>query len=242
MHDTIFAGIWLSASLRESCRSEQRRRAWLPGRRRRRRSPLKAKVAAKTKSKAKTKSSARTTRRTKSPLRKAKSKSARQDQDRKPQPCPGPRRRPRASQRRQPRHRPNRPSLCLDPTTPASSNPQASAPSGFQVEGTNGNAPFTLKLHRGEGMTLVAMNWKNGQPPQDFVGFAIEYQEPGGSQYYALNNRLGFLDSGRQCRSCHPLDASIADPEIPMGAFPTQCRSRRRLQISRHAHVHGCAG
>jgi phosphatidylserine/phosphatidylglycerophosphate/cardiolipin synthase-like enzyme len=52
-----------------------------------------------------------------------------------------------------------------------------------------------LKLHRGEGMTLVAMNWKNGQPPQDFVGFAIEYQEPGGSQYYALNNRLGFLDA-----------------------------------------------
>ncbi|MGZ3295728.1 MAG: phospholipase D-like domain-containing protein [Xanthobacteraceae bacterium] len=44
-------------------------------------------------------------------------------------------------------------------------------------------------------MTLIAMNWKHGQPPQDFVGFAIEYQEPGGSQYYALNNRLGFLDA-----------------------------------------------
>ena len=38
------------------------------------------------------------------------------------------------------------------------------------------------------------MNWKNGRPPQDFVGFAIEYQEPGGSQFFALNNRLGFLD------------------------------------------------
>ena len=81
------------------------------------------------------------------------------------------------------------------PVTPAPSNPQTSAPSGFQVEGTNDKAPFTLKLHRGDGMTLVAMNWKNGQPPQDFVGFAIEYQEPGGSQYYALNNRLGFLDA-----------------------------------------------
>ena len=34
------------------------------------------------------------------------------------------------------------------------------------------------------------MNWKNGQPPEDFVGFAIEYQEPGGDQFFALNNRL----------------------------------------------------
>jgi len=81
------------------------------------------------------------------------------------------------------------------PVTPTPSNPQTSAPSGFQVEGTNNKAPFTLKLHRGDGMTLIAMNWKNGQPPQDFVGFAIEYQEPGGSQYHALNNRLGFLDA-----------------------------------------------
>ena len=81
------------------------------------------------------------------------------------------------------------------PVTPAPSNPQTSGPSGFQVEGTNNKAPFTLKLHRGDGMTLIAMNWKNGQPPQDFIGFAIEYQEPGGGQYYALNNRLGFLDA-----------------------------------------------
>jgi hypothetical protein len=81
------------------------------------------------------------------------------------------------------------------PATPAASNPQPSAPSGFQVEGTNAKALFTLKLHRGEGMTLVAMNWKNGQPTPDFVGFAIEYQEPGGSQFFALNNRLGFLDA-----------------------------------------------
>ena len=81
------------------------------------------------------------------------------------------------------------------PATPAASNPSAGAPSGFEVEGANAAALFTLKLHRGEGMTLVAMNWKNGQPPQDFVGFAIEYQEPGGTQFFALNNRLGFLDA-----------------------------------------------
>jgi phosphatidylserine/phosphatidylglycerophosphate/cardiolipin synthase-like enzyme len=62
----------------------------------------------------------------------------------------------------------------------------------FQVEGQNANAPFTLKLHRGDGMTLVAMNWKDGVPPQDFVGFAIEYQEPGGDRFYPLKNRLSF--------------------------------------------------
>jgi PLD-like domain len=81
------------------------------------------------------------------------------------------------------------------PATRAPSSPQAGEPSGFQIEGNNDSAPFTLKLHRGEGMTLIAMNWKNGQPPQDFVGFAIEYQEPGGTQFFALNNRLGFLDA-----------------------------------------------
>lgn len=63
---------------------------------------------------------------------------------------------------------------------------------GFEITGTNKNAPFTLKLHRGEGMTLIAMNWKKGTPPNDFVGFAIEYREPGGDKFYALKNRIGF--------------------------------------------------
>jgi len=42
----------------------------------------------------------------------------------------------------------------------------------FQISGQNAAALFTLKLHRGDGMALIAMNWKNGRPPQDFVGFA----------------------------------------------------------------------
>ncbi|MBS0485545.1 MAG: phospholipase, partial [Proteobacteria bacterium] len=58
--------------------------------------------------------------------------------------------------------------------------------------GRNAAALFTLKLHRGDGKALIAMNWKNGQPPQDFVGFAIEYKEPRGDRFYALKNRLGF--------------------------------------------------
>ena len=65
----------------------------------------------------------------------------------------------------------------------------------FQVSGQNAEALFTLKLHRGDGMTLLAMNWKNGKPPLDFVGFAIEYKEPGGQKYFSLKNRLAFLGS-----------------------------------------------
>jgi phosphatidylserine/phosphatidylglycerophosphate/cardiolipin synthase-like enzyme len=64
--------------------------------------------------------------------------------------------------------------------------------SDFQVTGTNDQAPFSLKLHRGDGMLLLAMNWKGGTPPDDFVGFAIEYREPDGDRFYSLKNRLAF--------------------------------------------------
>ena len=62
----------------------------------------------------------------------------------------------------------------------------------FQVSGNNDDALFTLKLHRGDGMCLVAMNWKKGTPPKDFVGFAIEYKEPAGEKFFSLKNRLCF--------------------------------------------------
>ena len=64
----------------------------------------------------------------------------------------------------------------------------------FQVSGKNEAAPFTLTLHRGDGMVLVAMNWRHGRPPDDFVGFAIQYREPNGDRFFNLNNRLGFPD------------------------------------------------
>lgn len=62
----------------------------------------------------------------------------------------------------------------------------------FQVEGTSAAAAFTLKVHRGDGMALLAMNWKHGKPPNDFVGFAIEYKEPGGDRFFPLKNRITF--------------------------------------------------
>ena len=65
----------------------------------------------------------------------------------------------------------------------------------FQVTGRNAAALFTLKIHRGDGMALLAMNWKAGQPPRHFVGFAIEYKEPGGAEFFTLKNRLNFLNA-----------------------------------------------
>jgi len=71
--------------------------------------------------------------------------------------------------------------------------------------GTNDTAPFTLKIHRGEGAALLAMNWKADRPPADFVGFAIQYREPGGDRLYTLQNRLGFLpDDGKVTRRWLP--------------------------------------
>lgn len=65
----------------------------------------------------------------------------------------------------------------------------------FEVYGTNDAAPFTLKIFRGENMVLLGMDWRDKEPPVNFVGFAIEYKEPKGNQYYPLNNRLTFLDN-----------------------------------------------
>jgi len=62
----------------------------------------------------------------------------------------------------------------------------------FQVEGGNSSAPFTLKVHRGDGMALLAMNWRSGKPPRNFAGFSIEFREPGKDKFWPLLNSLGF--------------------------------------------------
>ena len=56
----------------------------------------------------------------------------------------------------------------------------------FEVVGNNAAALFSLKVHRGDGMALLGMNWKEPEPPKDFVGFAIEYKEPNGDKFFAL--------------------------------------------------------
>ena len=60
----------------------------------------------------------------------------------------------------------------------------------FEVVGANDEAAFTLKIHRGEGMALLGMNWRGGRPPDDFVGFAIQYREPGADRFLSVRNRL----------------------------------------------------
>lgn len=65
-------------------------------------------------------------------------------------------------------------------------------PNDFQIVANNAAAPFSLKLHRGDGMTLLAMNWKTATPPRDFVGFALEYKEPNGDRFWEIKNRINF--------------------------------------------------
>lgn len=62
----------------------------------------------------------------------------------------------------------------------------------FRVNGNNSAAPFSLTIHRGDGMVLLGMNWKLGQPPANFAGFAIQYQEPGTHFFKTVHNRIGF--------------------------------------------------
>jgi phosphatidylserine/phosphatidylglycerophosphate/cardiolipin synthase-like enzyme len=90
--------------------------------------------------------------------------------------------------------------------------------SDFEVNGENQNAPFTLKIHRGEGMCLLAMNWKEGSPPDNFVGFAIEYTDPEGNGPFYVKNRLAFLS----------VDGSV-DPE-------TQDSKLAPIQMFRWVH------
>lgn len=72
------------------------------------------------------------------------------------------------------------------------------ASSDFQVTGKNNKALFTLKIHRGDGMCLIAMNWKKGQPPDDFVGFAIESKPPDSDAFFPLLNRVAFAAADGQ--------------------------------------------
>ena len=99
--------------------------------------------------------------------------------------------------------------------------------SDFQITGTNTAALFTLKIHRGDGMALLAMNWKKGQPPGDFVGFAIEYKEPGGSRFFPLKNRLSFAKA-----------SGAVDPNI-LSTLRSPIQKFRWVHFPRNAELDG---
>lgn len=86
--------------------------------------------------------------------------------------------------------------------------------SQFQVVGANSKAPFTLKVHRGDGMALLGMNWRNGRPPRNFVGFAIEFREPGGDTFWPVRNRIGFPGQRKKAS-----DPSIESTKAPIQKF-----------------------
>jgi phosphatidylserine/phosphatidylglycerophosphate/cardiolipin synthase-like enzyme len=65
----------------------------------------------------------------------------------------------------------------------------------FEVKGENEDALFTLRVRRGEGMAMMTMDWKKGEPPENFVGFAIEFQPPGEDRFLALSNRISFTEA-----------------------------------------------
>ncbi len=97
----------------------------------------------------------------------------------------------------------------------------------YQVTGTNKAAPFTLKIHRGDGMVLLAMNWRRGQPPKDFAGFAIEYREPNSDRFFALKNRIGFPGQRKKA----------SDPALQTTRAPIQ--KFRWVHFPRHAGLEG---
>lgn len=102
---------------------------------------------------------------------------------------------------------------------------KAASNEDFIVTGQHEPALFTLKLYRGEGMALLAMNWKAGRPSKDFVGFAIEYMEPGGDRFYPLKNRLSFPDA-------HPSANKLSTKLSPIQSF-------RWVHFPRNAQLKG---
>lgn len=101
------------------------------------------------------------------------------------------------------------------------------ASSDFEAVGKNAKALFTLKLHRGDGMCLVAMNWKKGRPPGDFVGFAIESRPPDEDKFFPLNNRLTFAAA----------DSEDGSPRFSTLASPIQ--KFRWVHFPRNANLEG---
>jgi hypothetical protein len=72
-------------------------------------------------------------------------------------------------------------------------------PQEFQIHGANDQALFNLTVHRGEGMLLLAMDWKKGKPPLSFAGFAIEYKEPGGTAFSPAPRKIRIRSDLRLC-------------------------------------------
>ena len=108
----------------------------------------------------------------------------------------------------------------------------------IEVLGTNPNAAFTLKVHRGDGMALLGMDWRDPTPPADLVGFSIEYRPPNHANFLALGNRITFATPPSNVGP-NPKSSLFAPiQKFRWVHFPFDRRTARRVPLSGPARVH----
>ena len=108
----------------------------------------------------------------------------------------------------------------------------------IEVLGTNPNAAFTLKVHRGDGMALLGMDWRDPTPPADLVGFSIEYRPPNHANFLALGNRITFATPPSNVGS-NPKSSLFAPiQKFRWVHFPFDPELARRVPLSGPARVH----
>ena len=89
----------------------------------------------------------------------------------------------------------------------------------FQVLGTNPNAAFTLKVHRGDGMALLGMDWRDrSRPPTSSASRSSTASPAARSSSRSEPDHVP--DAAVERRTEPGFDALRADPEVPLGAFP----------------------
>lgn len=85
-------------------------------------------------------------------------------------------------------------------------------PSDFERRETaNG---ITLKLYRGEGTALLSFDLDQSRATEDFVGFAVEFREPGENNWKRMGNRLHFDYDGPRAGK-----ASFPSTEAPIQKY-----------------------
>ncbi len=89
-------------------------------------------------------------------------------------------------------------------------------------------APFTLEVQRGDGLALLAVNWKAAGPPADSGGFAIEYHEPGGDQFFPV--RSFYLPHAMECASFTTVERGAMEKVL----------SNEAVRALAYRAAHGC--
>ena len=67
---------------------------------------------------------------------------------------------------------------------------------GVRFRTTEENDGLTLKLWRGEGMSLLGFDLERDSVTPQFVGFAVRCKHPGAADFVELSNRIAFHYTG----------------------------------------------